>query len=173
MASCADKKTDAEDKTDLEPESDVVVGQERSGVTLGEGSITQVVDDSETLQMLHDALRETGLGETLSSGGPYTLFAPSDQAFESLDPLAEKNVPAGMDAAELKAILLHHVIEGSYSDAELANMQEITTLNGDKLTIENINNSLTINGASIVFGNREANNGYVHIIDSVLVPSVR
>ena len=173
MASCADKKTDAEDKTDLEPESDVVVGQERSGVTLGEGSITQVVDDSETLQMLHDALRETGLGETLSSGGPYTLFAPSDQAFESLDPLAEKNVPAGMDVAELKAILLHHVIEGSYSDAELANMQEITTLNGDKLTIENINNSLTINGASIVFGNREADNGYVHIIDSVLVPSVQ
>ena len=173
MASCADKKTNAEDKTDLEPESDVVVGQERSGVTLGEGSITQVVDDSETLQMLHDALRETGLGETLSSGGPYTLFAPSDQAFEQLDPLAEKNVPAGMGVAELKAILLHHVIEGSYSDAELANMQEITTLNGDKLTIENINNSLTINGASIVFGNREADNGYVHIIDSVLVPSVQ
>ena len=173
MASCADKKTNAEDKTDLEPESDVVVGQERSGVTLGEGSITQVVDDSETLQMLRDALRETGLGETLSSGGPYTLFAPSDQAFESLDPLAEKNVPAGMDVAELKPILLHHVIEGSYSDAELANMQEITTLNGDKLTIENINNSLTINGASIVFGNREADNGYVHIIDSVLVPSVQ
>ena len=173
LASCVNQRTEEREDNALEPESDVVVGQEKNAVRLGEGSITQVVDDSEPLQSLGAALRATGLDETLSSDGPYTLFAPSNEAFEKLGPRSADELPAGMDAAELKTILLHHVVEGRYTDAELVNLQELTTLNGDKLTIKNVNNSLTIDGASIVLGDREADNGYVHIIDSVLVPSVQ
>lgn len=164
---CAPKGTETGDET----AADVVVGQNRDEVRLGHGTVLQIVADRENTQMLNDALRATKLDEALASGGPYTLFAPTDDAFESLDPVGINNVPDSLDVEALKEILLHHVVEGKYSAADLVGLEELPTLGGAPLKIIDKNNNLTIEEADLILSDQEADNGYVHMIDSVLVPS--
>lgn len=164
---CAPKGTETGDET----ATNVVVGQQRDEVHLGRGTVLQIVEDRENTQMLRDALRATKLDEELATGGPYTLFAPTDDAFESLDPLGINNVPDSLDTEELKRILLHHVVKGRYSAADLVGMEELPTLGGNPLKIVSTNNNLTVDQADLILSDQEADNGYVHMIDSVLVPS--
>ncbi len=164
---CAPQGTETGDQT----AADVVVGQKRDDVHLGHGTVLQIIEDRENTQMLNDALRATKLDEALATGGPYTLFAPTDDAFEPLDPVGINNVPDSIDREELKQILLHHVVEGKYSAADLVGMEELPTLGGTPLKIVNKNNNLTVDQADLILSDQEADNGYVHMIDSVLVPS--
>ena len=163
---CAPQGTETGDDT----ASDIVVGQERDEVHLGRGTLPQIVGDRENTQMLNDALRATHLDEELTQGGPYTLFAPTDDAFESLA-LGINNVSDSTQAEELRQILLHHVVEGKYSATELAQMKELTTLGGNSLQVGTSSDNVTVDGADVVLSDQEADNGYVHLIDSVLVPS--
>jgi len=171
FASCADKKRSVEEKEELEFESDVVVGQEQDGIRLGEGTVVETVDDNESLRILKDALRVTDLDSVLSLEGPYTLFAPSDKAFEELVPVGQNNLPDDMDEEELRQILLHHVVEGDLRSTDLQEGQTLTTLGGGQLKVQLIENKLMIDSADLEFIDREADNGYVHIIDRVLVPN--
>ena len=163
---CAPKGTETGDET----AADVVVGQKRDDVTLGRGTVLQIVEDRENLQMLRDALRTTKLDEELT-GGPYTLFAPTDDAFESMDPIGISNVPDSIDSEELKNILLHHIVEGKYSAADLSGMNELTTLGGSPIKVGEANANVVVDGADLILSDQEADNGYVHLIDSVMVPS--
>jgi uncharacterized surface protein with fasciclin (FAS1) repeats len=171
FASCADKKRSVEEKEELEFESDVVVGQEQDEIRLGEGTVVETVDDNESLRILKDALRVTELDSVLSAEGPYTLFAPSDKAFEELVPVGQNNLPDDMDEEELKQILLNHVVEGKLSSTDLQEGQTLTTLGGGELTVMEIESQMKIDSADLVFIDREADNGYVHIIDRVLMPN--
>ena len=164
---CAPKGTETGDDT----ASDVVVGQQRSGVRLGHGTVTQVIGDRENAQIINDALRATQLDELLEKGGPYTLFAPTDDAFESLEPLGRNNVSDSTNTEELKAMLLHHVVEGKYSATDLVGIGELTALDGQPLSVGTASDNVTVGQADIVLSDQEADNGYVHLIDSVLVPS--
>ena len=164
---CAPKGTETGDETT----SNVVVGQKRNEIHLGHGTVLQIVEERENTQMLRDALRATKLDEALATGGPYTLFAPTDDAFESLDPVGINNIPDSLDTEALKEILLHHVVEGSYSAADLVGMEELPTLGGTPLKIVTANNNITVDRADLILSDQEADNGYVHMIDSVLVPS--
>lgn len=170
LGSCADQKGQSDENETVEIESDVVTGQERDELRVGYGSVTETVNDNETLHFLKDALHVTNLDSVLSVGGPYTLFAPSDDAFEALDPLGKNNLPADLDEEELKEILLHHVVKGDYRASALTDGQTLTTLAGDKIHITMQDDELTVDSASVVFSDREADNGYVHIIDQVLMP---
>ena len=164
---CAPKGTETGDETT----SDVVVGQKREEIHLGLGNVYQVVEGRENTQMLEDALRATKLDAELAEGGPYTLFAPTDDAFESLKPMGINNLPDGVDTSELKKILLHHVVEGSYTAADLVGIDELPTLGGEPLKVVKVNQNVTIDQADLILSDQEADNGYVHLIDSVLVPS--
>lgn len=172
LAGCADRKEHIEEKEDPEFDGNVVGEEERHEVRMSEGggSIYEVVNDLKSLKLLEDALRSTGLDTTLAQGGPYTFFAPSDKALEAMNKLRENTLPDSIDNEALKRILLHHVAEGSYTAADLVNMSGVATLDGDSLKIGKIDNEVTIERASIIFADRPADNGYVHIIDSVLVP---
>ena len=164
--SCAPKGTETGD----EIASDIVTGQQRDDIHLGHGTVLQVVEDRENLQMLRNALRATKLDEALT-GGPYTLFAPTDDAFESMAPLGTSNVPDSMNTEELKEILLHHVVEGKYTAADLAEMEELPTLGGSLIKLGTANANVVVDGADVILSDQEADNGYVHLIDSVMVPS--
>lgn len=164
---CAPKGTETGD----EIASDIVTGQKRDEVHLGHPTVYQIVEESEQTQMLRDALRATELATDLAEGGPYTLFAPTDDAFESLARLGISNVPAEMDQEELKQILLHHVVEGSYTATDIVQMEELPTLGGVPLQVVKSNDNVTVGGADLILADREADNGYVHLIDSVLIPS--
>ena len=171
FASCADKKKSVEEKEELEFESDVVVGQEQDEIRLGEGTVVETVDDNESLRILKDALRVTDLDSVLSLEGPYTLFAPSDKAFEELVPVGQNNLPDDMDEDELRQILLNHVVSGNLRSTDLEEGQTLTTLGGGELTVIKTDSQMKIEGADLIFFDREADNGFVHIIDRVLIPN--
>ena len=166
---CASQGTDTGDETT----SDVVVGEKRDGVHLGYGNIPQVVNDRELLRRLSDALRATKLDEELAQGGPYTLFAPVNEAFDAMVPISgDKDNPAdNASTNELKELLLNHVVEGKYSAADLIGKNELPTLGGTPIKLGEVSDNVTVDGANVILSDQEADNGYVHLIDSVLVPS--
>ncbi len=170
LTGCAERKQENTEVNDPEIEADVMVGKERSEIRMSIGNIYQTVGDNESLKILRDALRTTGLDAQLAQEGPYTLFAPSDKAFEEMRQLTLKKLPADMEKEKLKELLLHHVAKGNYSAADLVNMQGVVTLGGDSVHIINIDNQLTIDSALVIFPDRHADNGYVHVIDEVLMP---
>lgn len=172
--SCVRDKTEVADKEDVEFEGNVVGEKEREEARIGEGTIYEALNmDNEGLKTIDDALRVTGLDTVLSQGGPYTLFAPSDAAFARLteDNLGYDAIPDSIGNEELRNILMHHIVKGSYRDAEIVQMEELETMYGGPLEVIRVEGKLTVDSANIVFGNFEAENGYIHIIDDVLFPN--
>ena len=161
---CAPQGTETGDQT----AADVVMGQESEEIHLGYGNVYQVLEERENLGMLNDALRATKLSDELAEGGPYTVFAPTNDAFERLAPLAINNLPDDTNNSELKQVLLQHVVEGKYTAADLVEMDELPTLGGVPLKISTANDRVMVNGADVILSDQEADNGYVHLIDSVL-----
>lgn len=164
---CVREKENVEGAND---DPNTMVEQEREEIRVSEGDIYQRVRDHESLTFLSDVLRSTGLDSQLAQGGPYTLFAPSDVAFEEMRKLSEKKLPDSVNHEALKEMLLHHVVEGSYSAADLAKMSGVVTLGGDSLRVIKIEDKVTIDSAEMIFADREADNGYVHVIGEVLLP---
>ncbi|MDD4395664.1 MAG: fasciclin domain-containing protein [Bacteroidales bacterium] len=114
------------------------------------------------------ALQTAGLVDTLSGVGPFTVFAPSDEAFakipkETLDALLA-------DKAKLTAILTYHVISGKVTAADAAELTSAKTVQGEDVKID-ASNGLSVNGAKVVKPDIECSNGVIHVIDSVLMPA--
>jgi uncharacterized surface protein with fasciclin (FAS1) repeats len=141
----------------------------------GEGSFDGMADDpaataasnNPVLSTLVTAVSEAGLADTLNSDGPFTIFAPYNDAFAEVD-----NLDAILaDQELLSSILTFHVVAGDSLDLQgLIDAGEVTTVQGDNLTIEASDDLATVNGASVICGNVQVANGTVHIIDTVLVP---
>ncbi|MFP4092143.1 MAG: fasciclin domain-containing protein [Cyclobacteriaceae bacterium] len=170
LSSCYNEKTTPAEKSDVEFESDVTVGKEDRELRIGEGTIFEVVEDNESLKLLRYALRSTGLDSALADEGPYTLFAPSDKAFDELSETRPNAIPDSIGNEELKNILLHHVVRGSFSDAEIVNLEQLEPLYGNPIKVTKEDGKIRVGGASMIFKDRVADNGYVHIIDEVIFP---
>ncbi len=110
-----------------------------------------------------------GLVETLEEPGPYTVFAPTNEAFEALggtlDTLLE---PA--NKAELAEVLTYHVVPGELTSSELSDGQKLKTVQGGSLEVKIANGEVTVDGAKVAIPDVEASNGVVHVIDEVLIP---
>ena len=132
-------------------------------------NIVAVAQETPDLSILVEALSAAGLVETLEAPGPYTVFAPTNAAFEALggtlDTLLE---PA--NKAELADILTYHVVPGELTSSELSNGQMLETVQGGSLEVKIANGNVTVNGAKVANPNVEASNGVVHVIDEVLIP---
>ncbi len=164
---CAPKGTETGD----EAAADVVMGQENEEIHLGYGNLYQIVQERENLGTLSDALRSAQLDAELAGGGPYTVFAPTSDAFAALNARGTNELPEELQGDGLKQALLHHVAKGKYTAADLVGMDELPTLAGAPLKITTANDKVMVNGADIILADQEADNGYVHLIDSVLVGS--
>jgi|APDOM4702015118_1054815.scaffolds.fasta_scaffold18709_2 uncharacterized surface protein with fasciclin (FAS1) repeats len=117
---------------------------------------------------LASLLQAAGLVDTLKTGGPFTVFAPTDEAFakvpqSTLDALAA-------DPAKLKAVLLYHVVQGNVPSSEAAKLTSAKTLNGASISIKVQGGSVFINNAKVVTADVAASNGVIHVIDTVLLP---
>lgn len=145
----------------------------------GEGSFDGMADDpaataassNPVLSTLVTAVGEAELVDTLNSEGPFTIFAPTNDAFAAI-PEADLNGILA-DQELLTSILTYHVVAGESLDAqELIDAGTVETVNGAELTIVATEDGLTVNGvAMVVCGNVQTANATVHIIDAVLVPS--
>ncbi len=153
------------------PDENVTPGEEPANVTLAD-----LVAGSDDLTSFADAVGEAGLTQTvLAGGGPYTVFAPDDAAFEALG----NETLAGLsnDTETLDALLMYHVVRGNYTAEDLVtevnatgNETVLETLTGDNLTVGAADGNLTVGNATVVASDITAGNGIVHIIDTVLVP---
>ena len=116
------------------------------------------------------ALGAAGLVETLKGDGPFTVFAPTDEAFSKIpsEKLSELLQPENKE--RLVAILTYHVLSGRVTADEVTNLESATSLQGQTLKIST-KDGIKINDASVLTPDVQATNGVIHIIDAVLIPS--
>jgi uncharacterized surface protein with fasciclin (FAS1) repeats len=114
------------------------------------------------------ALTAAGLVDTLKGAGPFTVFAPTDEAFAKL--------PAGTldallkDIPKLKGILTYHVVGGKVMAAEVVKLKSAKTVNGQSVKISVIGGKVMVDNANVVKTDIECSNGVIHVIDAVILP---
>lgn len=113
------------------------------------------------------AVDAAGLSEVLSGDGPFTVFAPTDEAFDKLPEGALESLLADKEA--LKNVLLYHVVSGEVKAADVVKIDKAEMLNGQKTAIH-VKDGVRINSANVVKTDIAAKNGVIHVIDSVLIP---
>jgi uncharacterized surface protein with fasciclin (FAS1) repeats len=117
---------------------------------------------------LASLLQKAGLVDTLTTAGPFTVFAPTDAAFAKV-PKATLDALAA-DPAKLKAVLLYHVVPGRVTAADVVKLTSAKTAEGRSVAIKVTNGSVFVGGAQVTTPDVEASNGIIHVIDSVLIP---
>ncbi|MGK7395685.1 MAG: fasciclin domain-containing protein [Candidatus Cyclobacteriaceae bacterium M3_2C_046] len=132
-------------------------------------NVVELASSNNNLSTLVSAIQAADLESTLSSGGPFTIFAPSNAAFDAVDDDFLNDLLADQD--RLAAVLQYHVTSGSFTSDQLSNGPISTLLTGETLNITVSGGNVTINdNAGVTTPNLEASNGIVHIIDAVLLP---
>src|SRR5919202_2093014 len=114
------------------------------------------------------AVKAAGLVDTLKSPGPFTVFAPTDEAFAKLP---EGTVDSLLkDIPQLTKILTYHVVSGKVLSSDVVKLDKATTVEGSDVKID-ASNGVKVNDATVVTPDVEADNGVIHVIDSVLLPA--
>jgi len=131
-------------------------------------NIVQTAQAAGQFKTLAALLKQAGLAKTLSSTGPYTVFAPTDAAFAKV-PKATLNALAN-DKAQLKAVLLYHVVKGRAGSKQVLKLTSAETLNGQAVRIKVASGSVFVNNAKVTKADVRASNGVIHVINRVLIP---
>ena len=121
-----------------------------------------------TFKTLTSLLKQAGLVKALKGKGPYTVFAPTDAAFDKVPNATLARL--GRDKAALRKVLLLHVAEGRLTAAKLTKRRSVKTLNGQRLAIRVRGGKVFVGGARVVTANVTASNGVIHAINKVLLP---
>ena len=124
-----------------------------------------------TFNTLAAALEAGDLVGTLKADGPYTVFAPNDEAFAKLPEGTVESLLLPENKDKLVAILTYHVVPGKVTAAEVVTMQTAPTANGDDLAIRVVDETVFINDARVVATDIGASNGVIHVVDTVILPN--
>ena len=126
------------------------------------------------MNKLVEAVKAAGLVDTLKGPGPFTVFAPTDEAFNKI-PQADMDMLMN-DPAKLKAVLTFHVCEGKMMAEDLKEHEYLQALNGEELKIDakswHLHRNIKVNGANIIKPDLVVDNGVCHAIDKVLMPKM-
>jgi uncharacterized surface protein with fasciclin (FAS1) repeats len=134
--------------------------------------IIQTAQAAGSFKTLLKAIRIADLQGTLKTGGPFTVFAPTDEAFAKLPPATLSAVLA--DPALLKSILLYHVVDGTVLATDVVQLTSAATLNGAPVSIAVVNGGVVLNGAvNVTATDVLSKNGVIHVIDTVLLPPTK
>lgn len=131
-------------------------------------NIVEVAVAAGSFTTLATALEAAGLVETLQGPGPFTVFAPTDEAFAALPEGALDALLADPEA--LKKVLLAHVVSGEVKAADVGGMSEATAMSGDVLPID-VSEGVKIGAATVTQADVMASNGVIHVIDTVILPA--
>ncbi|MGB4051866.1 MAG: fasciclin domain-containing protein [Methanoculleus sp.] len=156
------------------PEGTMIAPGTESGNNM---TLADLIARDENLTTFMGAVETTGLAQTvLANGGPYTVFAPDNAAFEAFG----NETLAGLlnDTAMLDALLMYHIVEGNHTVEDIVaaaknttgNETTLPTLTGDTLSVDVVNSTVLVENATIVTSDVMADNGVIHVIDRVLVP---
>jgi len=130
-------------------------------------TIIDTATDAGKFTTLLNALKAAGFTQTLRGTDPYTVFAPTDEAFKRLAPGALNALLK--DTKKLKAVLSYHIVSGTVA-ANDVKAGDIKTLEGTPLLAVLVDGKVTVNGAKIVQADIDASNGVIHAIDAVIMP---
>jgi uncharacterized surface protein with fasciclin (FAS1) repeats len=119
---------------------------------------------------LASALDAAGLVETLKGDGPFTVFAPTDEAFAKLPAGTLENLLKPENKDQLVAILTYHVVPGKVEAADVAKINEAKTVNGKMINIKVKGDTAMVNDAKVTKADIAASNGVIHVIDTVILP---
>ena len=140
------------------------------GTTVASKDIVDTAVSAGSFKTLAVALEAAGLVETLKGKGPFTVFAPTDDAFAKLPEGTLKSLLKPENKQKLTSILTYHVVAGNVKAADVIKLSSAKTLNGQSATIKTIGGKVLINGATVVKADIAATNGTIHVIDTVLMP---
>jgi uncharacterized surface protein with fasciclin (FAS1) repeats len=129
--------------------------------------IVDIAVSADSFKTLVTAVQVAGLVDALKSPGPFTVFAPTDDAFAKLPPgtiqTLVQNVP------QLTRILTYHVVSGKYTKADLEKVDFLTSLEGAPIRIDSSEEGFEVKNATVVAADIEADNGIIHVIDNVIL----
>ena len=133
-------------------------------------NIVELARSSDNLSTLVQALKAGDLAETLQGEGPYTVFAPTNAAFEALPEGTLESLLKPENKEKLVQILTYHVVPGKNKSSDLTDGMMAKTVQGKAIKIKISGGNVNIHGASVTSADRMATNGVVHVIDKVILP---
>lgn len=146
-----------------------------AGPALADNHVQDIVDTAVAagqFETLVTAVQTAGLVETLKGEGPFTVFAPTDEAFAALPEGTVESLLMEENRDQLTAILTYHVVPSEVMSAAAAGETvELETVQGQPLTVDGTGESVMVNNATVVSADVAASNGVIHVIDTVLMPS--
>jgi len=192
LASCSNDPVDStiqtgEDMVDttvdagqdmIDEMGDVIMPNDEEGVMIGGAMMVPSLDivdnavNSDDHTTLVAAVQAANLVEALKGEGPFTVFAPTNDAFDALPEGTVETLLMPENVGDLTSILTYHVVPGMYTSADLAEGLELTTLQGDTISFSYDGTTWMVNGADIEIADAISSNGVTHSIGSVLLPSV-
>jgi len=116
------------------------------------------------------AVQAADLADTLKGKGPFTVFAPTDEAFAKLPAGTVEDLLKPENKSKLQAILTYHVVAGKYMAKDVVTMKEAKTVNGESFMISMKSDTVMVDNAKVVKTDIECSNGVIHVIDTVIMP---
>ena len=150
-----------------------VVAVMSAGATARADEQTDIVDTAVaagSFKTLAKALQAAGLVDTLKGKGPFTVFAPTDEAFAKLPAGTLEDLLKPENKAKLQSILTYHVVPGKVMASQVTGLTSAKTVNGKSLSVAVKDGSVQIDNAKVVKADIETSNGVIHVIDSVMLP---
>ena len=144
-----------------------------AGILKADGHKPDIVDTAVaagSFNTLVTAVTAAELVETLKGKGPFTVFAPTDDAFSALDSNLLEGLLKPENRGKLAGILTFHVLSGKVMSSDISGTIEATTVNGQKLIVKESYGKVFVNDAQVVTADIEADNGVIHVINKVLLP---
>jgi uncharacterized surface protein with fasciclin (FAS1) repeats len=133
-------------------------------------SVADTIAKTPSLSTLSGLIASAGLGDALKAAGPFTVFAPSNDAFKAVP--AKTMDELAKNPAKLKDVLTYHVVAGTSLSANIKN-SKVTSLNGAHLELSKAGEFVTVESAAVTTADIVASNGVVHIVDTVLIPPAK
>jgi transforming growth factor-beta-induced protein len=147
-------------------------GYDHSNNKMGAAKAQDIVDtavSAGSFQTLVQAVQAADLAETLKSEGPFTVFAPTDEAFAKLPEGTLEYLLKPENKSRLQAILTYHVLPGKVMSADAAMVSSAKTVNGQNLQIARSGDGLMVDKANVIKADIAASNGVIHVIDKVIL----
>ncbi|TCO76687.1 fasciclin domain-containing protein [Chromatocurvus halotolerans] len=144
--------------------------QQEGGMMGGKPSIVEIAVGNDDFSTLVAALKAAGLVDVLSGEGPFTVFAPTNAAFDKLPEGTVESLLKPENKQKLTDILTYHVVSGKVYASDVVELSEATTVQGSMVDITVTDDGVMVDNANVVATDIEASNGLIHVIDSVILP---
>lgn len=145
-------------------------GSQTTAKASGNADIVDTAVQAGSFGTLVAAVEAADLVDTLKGEGPFTVFAPTDEAFAKLPEGTVENLLKPENKAKLVAILTYHVVPGKVMASDVVRLSSAKTVQGQEVKVETQGETVSIDNAKVVQADIEADNGVIHVIDSVILP---